>query len=91
MPVSLTKCALLFDRHFVRYLVSERRAAIVLGRAEKVLGGLEAGRFVPGNSCLLLYWHKSGHQSGNHVVPIDCFISSWFIVLKTFFKANTEN
>lgn len=54
MSVSLTRCALLFDRHFVHYLLSESRAAIALRRAKKVPGGLEARPFIPGDVYILL-------------------------------------
>lgn len=54
MSVSLTRCAWLFNRHFVHYLLSESRAAIALGRAKKVPGGLEARPFIPGDGYILL-------------------------------------
>lgn len=54
MPVAWTRCALISNRHCVHYLLSEPKAAVTLRRAKKVLGGLKARPFMPGDGCLLL-------------------------------------
>lgn len=54
MSVSLTRCALLLDRNFVHYLMSESRAAVALRRVKTALGGIEARPFIPGDGHLVL-------------------------------------
>lgn len=54
MSVSLARCVLMFDRSSVHYLLSESGATVILRRARKVLGGLEARPFITGDGCVLL-------------------------------------